>query len=564
MSFTTYSYVKPDINKLKQQAAELAKAFQLAKDFKTLWPIFQQITKFQMRIDTMNELANIRNSLNVFDTFYSEAVDLVSEIAPSIEEFNQKFYELFLSSPFRPELEKKLGSYFFHVLGLAKKTFAPAIMTDLVEEKKLVKKYQELLASAKIPFEGKVFSLSQLTPYTQSADRAMRKKASEASFGFFAEHLDELDSIYDKLVKVRTKIAQKLGYKNFVQLGYDRMNRLDYGPAEVKTYRDQIYQDVVPLASKLIERQSKRIKISDMQYYDLGFKFLTGNPTPKGEAQWLVDQAAQMYRELSPETDAFFQLLQKENLMDLESRSGKMTGGYCNYLYEPQWPFIFANFNGTQHDVEVLTHEFGHAFQAYQSKDYLVREYMVPTMESAEIHSMSMEFFTYPWMKNFFKEDVDKFTYSHLTGALLFLPYGVTVDEFQHWVYENPTVTPLERRKKWREIEKKYTPYKNYGDNAFLENGGFWMRQAHIYASPFYYIDYTIAQVIALQFYVRMKKDYRSAWKTYVDLCRLGGSLPFTQLLQKTGLDSPFKEGYIRSLIPTLQKELEAIPDLKL
>jgi len=278
----------------------------------------------------------------------------------------------------------------------------------------------------------------------------------------------------------------------------------------------------------------------------------------------MEDLASKMYAELSPETDAFFRLMRQENLLDLDNKPGKMAGGYMTFIYSHKVPFIFANFNGTKHDVEVLTHEVGHALQGYLCKDMEIREYMSPTLEACEIHSMSMEFFTYPWMDLFFKEDTPKFKYSHIADAMTFIPYGVTVDEFQHFVYENPDATPAQRRAKWREIEKKYTPYKDYGDNQYLNEGGYWTRQGHIFAAPFYYIDYTLAQVLAMQYFVKSQEDYQKAWANYLELCKLGGSLPFKALVKKVGLQLPFEKGAIASIVPTLKRELASIDSSKL
>lgn len=559
MPFEQYAYVQPDLAALQAQAANLLAQFESATTADEQIDLLLKINQFQGSIDTHFTLANVRHSIDTRDEFYDKAVNFLTEIGPSIEEFNQRFKQAFLNSKFRPALVKRFGSLFFDQLSLSVKTFHPSIKDDLVEESKLVLEYDALIASAKIPFDGKELNLAGLGKYQQSLDRSVRKAASEAYWGFFAERREKFDQLYDSLVQVRTRIAKKLGYENFVQLGYDRLGRLDYNAKDVAAYRQQVQESLVPIARRLMKEQSERIGISNMFYYDTPLQFLTGNPTPKGDRAWMEELASQMYRELAPETDAFFTLMRKEHLLDLDNKPGKMAGGYMTFIYDYKVPFIFANFNGTKHDVEVLTHEVGHALQGYLCKDMEIREYMSPTLEACEIHSMSMEFFTYPWMDLFFKEDTPKFKYSHIADALTFIPYGVTVDEFQHFVYENPEATPEQRRAKWREIEQKYTPYKNYGDNQFLQDGGYWMRQGHIFAAPFYYIDYTLAQVLAMQYFVKSQDDFKAAWKNYLELCKLGGSLPFKALVKNVGLQLPFEAGTIAGLVPTLQKELSSI-----
>jgi len=329
----------------------------------------------------------------------------------------------------------------------------------------------------------------------------------------------------------------------------------------VANFRGQVLDHIVPVATKLKERQKNRIAIDQLLYYDENLAFLSGNATPKGDPDWIVAGGAKMYEELSPETDAFFRFMQDNELMDLVAKKGKQGGGYCTYISEHKAPYIFSNFNGTSGDIDVLTHEAGHAFQVYESRGYAVPEYAFPTYEACEIHSMSMEFLTWPWMELFFKEDADKYRFHHLASSLIFIPYGVTVDEFQHYVYENPDATPAERKQAWREIEKKYLPHRDYGDNAYLEAGGFWHKQAHIFNSPLYYIDYTLAQLCAFQFWKKSREDSTAAWNDYLSLCRLGGSLSFTELAKSAGLDSPFEDGCVSSVIGSIEAWLNSVDD---
>ena len=339
------------------------------------------------------------------------------------------------------------------------------------------------------------------------------------------------------------------------------MNRTDYNADMVAGFRKQIEEHVVPLVSKLKQRQAKRIGVDDLKYYDESFEFQTGNATPKGDAKWIIENGKKMYTELSQETQEFFEFMLNEQLMDLVAMKGKESGGYCTYLPDYKAPFIFSNFNGTSGDIDVLTHEAGHAFQVYRSRNLSIPEYYWPTFEACEIHSMSMEFITWPWMELLFKEDTDKYKFSHLSSALIFLPYGVTVDEYQHFVYEHPEATPAERKQAWRSIELKYLPHRNYEGNAFLENGGYWQTQGHIYNSPFYYIDYVLAQICAFQFWKRSIENDPSAWNDYLQLCDLGGSKSFLELAEAAHLQSPFKEGTVETVVTTISDWLNGIDD---
>lgn len=469
-----------------------------------------------------------------------------------------------MASKFRKELEQEWGTQLFALAQNAVDAFSPAILPLLQQENKLTSAYQELVASAQIPFNGETLTLAQLGPFLESTDRSVRKQATEARFGFYAEHQQQFDTIYDDLVKLRHEIATTLGYKNFVELGYIRMDRVDYDAAMVKKFRDQVRDEIVPVATELYKRQAQRIGVDSLKFYDEGLNFLTGNATPQGDADWIVNNAQKMYSELSKETEQFFTMMIERNLMDLVAKKGKEGGGYCTFIEDYDVPFIFSNFNGTSGDIDVLTHEAGHAFQVYSSRNVGIPEYIWPTHEACEIHSMSMEFFTWPWMELFFKEQTEKYKFGHLSSALLFLPYGVAVDEFQHAIYENPTMTPAQRNAKWREIEKIYLPHRDYDGIAYLEEGAFWQRQQHIYASPFYYIDYTLAQICALQFWKKSREDFALAWQDYVKLCKLGGTQSFTQLVAAADLNSPFEEGTVAAVIETVNAYLNQVEDDKL
>ncbi|CAM3339967.1 MULTISPECIES: M3 family oligoendopeptidase [Paenibacillus] len=564
MKFSEYHYERPDVKAFEQKFKELLDAFTSAGSYEEQDQAMKGINKLRSEFDTLQQIASVRHSIDTNDEFYKAEQDFFDENGPVVQEYITDYYRALVGSKFRSELEKKWGRQLFQLAELSLKTFSPEVIEDLQQENKLTTEYAKLIASAKIQFEGEERTLSQLIPFQQSTDRDMRKRAMEASSGFMAENEETFDRIYDDLVKVRTKIAKKLGFKNYVELGYARMARTDYNAEMVANFRSQVLEHIVPVASKLKERQKNRIGVDQLLYYDENFAFKSGNATPKGDPEWIVENGAKMYAELSPETKEFFTFMQENGLMDLVAKKGKQSGGYCTYISEYGAPFIFSNFNGTSGDIDVLTHEAGHAFQVYESRSFAVPEYSFPTYEACEIHSMSMEFFTWPWMDLFFKEEVDKYRFEHLASALIFIPYGVTVDEFQHFVYENPDATPAERKQAWREIERKYLPHRNYADNAYLEQGGFWHKQGHIFNTPFYYIDYTLAQICAFQFWKKMHENREEAWKDYLHLCRQGGSKSFTELVKVAGLISPFEDGCVTSVIGSIEAWLDSVDDTAL
>ncbi|MDD3171608.1 MAG: M3 family oligoendopeptidase [Bacilli bacterium] len=563
MKFKEYFYVRPDMAEIEKEFRAAINVVKSSTDLEEVSKSFERINKIRRTVSTMESLVYVRHSIDTTDEFYEKEQEYFDENLPIYAGYVNDLAIALVNCPLASELEQKYGKRFFDSVRTSLKTFKPEIVEDLQEENKLVTKYDKLIASAKIPFDGKINNLPQMTPYMSSLDREKRKEAETAIFKFFENNVDTFDEIYDLLVKLRDKIAKKLGFENYIPLGYARLDRGDYDDKMVANYRKQVYEDLVPVACDIIKEKGKRLGINDLKSYDLSLEFLSGNPKPKGDSIWQVAQAKKMYHEMSKETGEFIDFMTERELMDLDAKPGKRGGGYCTYLNDYQSPFIFANFNGTSGDVDVLTHEAGHAFQVYSSRGFDIPEYMWPTLEACEIHSMSMEFFAWPWIDLFFKDDTDKYKYSHLANSITFIPYGVTVDEFQHAIYENPSWTPAERKAAWRKIEKKYMPYKVY-ENSFIEAGNYWLRQGHIFQTPFYYIDYTLAQVCAHQFWIKNQENHEKAWEDYYHLCCTGGSKSFIELLKVANLKNPFIDGTIKVTVKELKKWLDEFDSSKI
>lgn len=547
------------MEKIEGDFSALIVNFKEAESFESQNRALMKIFKYMDEIQTNLTIGEIKYTLDTRDKKNVRNMNFIDENSPLIRNWFNEFNKELVHAKFRDQLEEKWGNHLFKLAETSLECFDPSIIKEIQEINKLSSEYTALLASAEIDFNGEICNLSKLSNYAQNEQREIRKKASVLIADFFESNNEKIGKIYGQMVKIRTQMARKLGYKNFVEMGYKMLGRTDYDAKKVGDYRAQIYRDLVPFTERLFKEQAKRIQIKNPQFYDYNIGFLSGNPVPKGRTEFMIRQAKKMYGELSSETGEFFDFLIENELMDLETRLGKSGGGYMTYLPKYKAPFIFSNFNGTSGDVDVLTHEFGHAFQGYMSRNIRCPDYRSPTLEACEIHSMSMEFITYDWMNLFFEEDADKYRYAHLADAITFIPYGATIDEFQHWVYENPEVSHEERCEKFREIEKKYLPHRRYDDTPIFEKGGWWMRQSHIFSSPFYYIDYTLAQVVAFQFFIENEKNHEKAWKKYVRLCKLGGKYPFVALLKKAGLNNPFEEGNVRKVIPALKRYLKSI-----
>lgn len=567
MKFSEMKYTRPDIDISGKEMSEATERFRNAKSFDEADVQLQKINDIRNEFDSMRILAFIKYSLETDNESYVKEQDYFDNNYPLFTDKILEYYKALISSKFKKEITGKYGEQLLKIAEVSMKSFDSLIIDDKQKENQLGSEYTKLKASAKIGLDGKEYNLQELDPLIESPDREIRKKAYNAYWNFFNENKEEFGGIFDKLVKLRNSMAIKMGAKNFVEVGYARMKRIDYDEAMVNRFRENIKKYIVPLAMKLRERQRKRLGVDKLTYYDTFIQFTSGNAVPKGKPEWIMENGKTMYSELSKETKEFYDFMFDNGLMEVYSRKGKADMGYCEYISSYRSPFIFANMNGTEDDITVLTHEAGHAFQAYCSRDFMMKEYNEPSFETAEIHSMSMEFLTYPWMKLFFKEDTDKFFFSHLNSTVNFLPYGVLVDHFQHWVYENPDVSPEERNAKWRELEKEYMPFLNYDGNEFLEKGGRWQRQSHIYQEPFYYIDYCLAQIVAFQFWSKAihhgNGQFKSSLADYIALCKKGGSKSFLQLVKEANLESPFEEEVIKNLSEEIGTYLDGIDDSK-
>ena len=558
MKFSQMPYERPDLEAVKAQLNEFNERLAKAESYESAKAVFLERETYEKHVDTMESLVSIRHSIDTRDEFYDDEMKFWNTSGPVLEEYRQEWNRVMLESPFRPQFEEEYGNVMFIKAEMAKKTFAPEIISDLQKENELATTYEKLLASAQIPFEGNMYTLSQMTPFKNDADDDRRLAAWKAEGQWYKDHQKELDDLYDQLVHVRDQIGRKLGYDGYTELGYYRMQRNCYGKEDVERFREAVVKYLVPVADEVCREQAKRIgRANPLSFADAALKFRSGNPKPCGEPEDILAQGKKFYDELSPETSRFFNTMLDQELLDVLSTPGKEAGAYCSSIADYGVPFIFANFNGTQGDVEVVTHEAGHAFAAWMNRDRVPYSQIWPGMEACEVHSMSMEFFAWPWADGFFGEDTRKFKYSHLAGALTFIPYGTMVDHFQHIVFEKPNMTPKERHGVWKELLGIYMPWmKLDGEIPFYSEGEGWQRQHHIYSLPFYYIDYCIAETVALEFWAMIQEDQKNAWEHYMAYTRQGGSCVFTELLDHAGMVSPFDDNCLKKVAEAAKKWL--------
>ena len=556
MRLSEMPYERLDQEGMERTFASLIERQKKAASGEEQFAIHQEYYRLMDHMRTLAVLAEFRYDMDTSDAFYEEEAEFYDKVEPVVQSLGKKYQEVLLASPYRTYMEGKIGQVAFKNMELTLRAMDEKLVPLCQEENVLAAKYVKLIASAEIPFEGETYNISQMGRFLRYQDRTVRRQAWQALSGYFMGVTGEIDQIYDGLVKNRTRQAQEMGYPNYVELGYCRMNRNSYGQQEVERFRSQVKECLVPLATKIHESRRKRLGVERLSYIDNDMFFSEGNPVPQGTPEEILAKGRQMYRELSPETAEFFDFMMENELMDVLGRKTKKQGGYMEYLPDYKAPLIFANFNGTSGDVDVITHECGHAFQGYLVRDEEIREHQDITMETAEIHSMAMEYFTERWMEGFFGSRASDYRRMHLEDGICFVPYGCMVDEFQHIVYENPEMSPAERKDAWKRLEREYRPHLDYEGDPFFGNGGRWQMQTHIFEMPFYYIDYCLSTICALQYKVKMDKDFPGAWDSYLALCRLSAKEFYVPMLDKAGLKSPFEDGCMQEIVGHFEKEL--------
>ena len=559
MKFNEMTYTRPDIGALLARCKELAAKAAAAPDGDALVRLYYEQSEAFAEYNTAANLANIHYTCDTRDEYWKAEQDFFDANGPAVTNASVEISRAFLANPHVDALTEKFGTTC--VAGMKNAVLGMDDRTVELQQQfnALVSRYQQIYGGALVELDGKQLTIPQLGPYKEDLDPAVRRAAYEAEAGYFDAHRAELDELYGEIVKNLNAQARVMGYHDYSELSYVRMNRIGYGPEEIRKFRDQVANDVVPQLQKVMAMRAKRTGIARPTFTDLPIMFKDGNPKPIPGYKARMDAARTMYHELSPETAEFIDFMQDNELFDVESRPGKMSGGYMTSLPSYKAPFIFANWNNTSGDVDVLTHECGHAFEGYVAErdPKVPADLECPGMESAEIHSMAMEFLTAPWHHLLFGRDTDKYALLHAEDSFVFLAYGCEVDEFQHIMYQNPDLTPDERNAEWLKLEKKYRPWIDFAGLPFYGRGAGWQRQLHIYECPFYYIDYCLSTMAALQFFLLSLTDHKDAWQRYLRLVRRAGMASYTELLETAGLKVPFEEGSIKGIAQQMTDWLE-------
>ena len=559
MKVSELPYRRVTLEEVKQVMEDVIARIRGAKSVEEILAAREDYLAAELEYYTNVSLAYMRYTINTVGEFYVAENEYYDEIGPTVQNYAVEYASALLDSPFRAELEEALSPVLFQSMEVSRKAMSPAIIEDMVEENKLVREYSDLMSGMEFTFRGETMPRAMLMKYAKDEDRDTRRECYEVLGCGLEAHKAELDDIYDRMVHVRDRMAKKMGYKNFVELGYHRMGRLCYDEEKVRVFRENVRKDIAPVVSRLRRENAKRLGIEDYKLYDDGVIIPGGDPKPCGKEE-IFAAAKEMYHAMGDETGAFIDLMLENEAFDVDARKNKWGGGYCTEFAKFKQPFILANFNGTAGDVDVVTHEAGHALNAFLIADNrFALELGCGGMETAETHSMSMEFFAWPYMEKFFGKDAEKYKFMHALESFSFIPYGTIVDAFQHIVYENPDMTPDERDAAWLELEKQFRPHISVEGMPYLEKGTRWQYQMHIYESPFYYIDYCLAQTAAFQFLLASRENYADAFARYLRLSKQGGEKVWTDLLAEAGFPSPFEPGALKDLAARVETMLETL-----
>ena len=557
--FKDLKYERPDLKKLKKDYLACVKKFKKAETFEEADAALHEWNDIGNKVSTQCVIASIRNTGNMKDEFYDNEMKFINTAMPKLMPMMKKSTAVMLKSKFRPQLEEKYGSHMFLDAEMQQKLMKLSIIMPMIKVNKLTTEYSKIAAGCSVEFRGEKCNFYGLLKHMESTDREERRAAFIEWAKLYESVSAQLEEIYGKLVKLRCSISKKLGYKSFIDYVYISRGRYDYDAAKVASFRESVRKYITPLCEKLYKEQAERIGVDKICWYDEDLVFPEGNATPQGTPDELVQKAKAMYESLSPETGEFFDFMVEHELFDFVTRENKHLGGYCTFLSEYKAPFIFSNFNGTSADIDVLTHEAGHAFEAYYASRRLPLDALTgSTSEINEIHSMSMEHFAYPYMESFFGENANKYRFAHFCAAVCVIPYLVSVDEFQHRVFENPSSGPADWRRFWKETERKYMPWRSYDGNEFLESGGFWMQKQHIFLYPFYYVDYALAQLGAFSLF-RKQTEGGDAWGDYLKLCGMGGKYGYFDTLKEAGIPCPLEEETVKATAEFAEKEIAAM-----
>ena len=486
-------------------------------------------------------------------------LDFLENIVPRIKPWHDKLGRLYLESPARQELERRRFEVFDRELQNQVELFREENIPLQTDDAKLGQQYQKICGAMTVQWRGEEKTLQQMAPYAEDIDRAVREEAWRVVAARRLQDRDALNEIFNEMIRIRTRIAHNAGCENFRDYQHRAYNRFDYTPADCAVFHEAIEREVVPLLAELRRRRRQKLDLENLRPWDLNVD-PDGNPPlkPFTEAEELEAGCATIFGRLSGPLAEQFETMRRRGLLDLGSRKGKAPGGYQSTLDEVRLPFIFMNAAGTSRDVSTLLHEGGHAFHAFASREQSLLAYRSAPMEFSEVASMSMELFGLNHLDVFYpkSDEARRARRRHFEEIIQIFPWIATIDAFQHWIYLNPEHTNEQREEKWLELDRRFSPEMAWA-GLELEHRALWQRQLHLYQVPFYYIEYGIAQMGALQLWLQFRDQPQQTLENYRRGLALGGSRPLPELFEGAGIRFDFSAATLRPIMQAVAQVLE-------
>ncbi|MGN0482112.1 MAG: M3 family oligoendopeptidase [Lachnospiraceae bacterium] len=547
--FSQLAYTPSDYEKINQKLESLTKKITEAKRVEDVIAGIEESETLMDQVSYSYNLAFIRSSLDCTDEFYQDAIQKEGAGISMLQ--TAPFHKALLDSPFLPELEKRYGTEFRPVL---EQNFQTKVGGHelMAKEQVLVSQYQQKKASLQVKFRGKQYSEGEMFVFFDDPNRQTRLDARKALAQAVLEQKETFAPMLTELISLRDQIAKENGFENYLEYANASYSRRGYGEAEMTAFCQQVKEELVPLLSELREEQRKRLGVEKLMSYDEHIYFADGNAAPAGDAAFLTEQSKKMYDALSPELGTFFKAMVESESLDVAPSVHKVAGmGFCTDVSREYLPYVFGNCNGTDTDVEVFTHEIGHAWQGYLTKKQVDLDLLQQMpLDAVEIPSKTMELFTYPYAENFFGKDAAKFRQGHFIGALREIASYCSIHEFNTWIYTHVGASFEELTEKQIEIEKLYHPELDYGEmEPYVLQGCDLMRSMAVYMFPRYVISYALSEMCAMDLFRQMKEDPAAAWAAYGKLCSVGGSLSYPDILAGAGLEPAYAKNRVGKVV---------------
>jgi oligoendopeptidase F len=484
-------------------------------------------------------------------------LDFVEHVEPQVKPRQFKLSQIYLAHPLRGRLPPQRYEVFDRDTKVEVELFRPENVPLETEETKLGQQYQRLAGSLTVKFDGVERTLPQMTKYLEEPDRALRQEAWELVAGRRLQEAEKFEDIFERTVKLREQIAANAGFKNYLDYAFRKRGRFDYTPEDCRQFHAAIESEIMPLVRQLQETRRGQLDLLSLRPWDTEVDPLNRPPLkPFAEVSQMVSRTQSIFDRLDPTLATGFHQMQDLKLLDLENRKGKAPGGYQSTLNESRLPFIFMNAVGVQRDVETMLHEAGHAFHALATRPEPLFAYRHAPIEFCEVASMSMELLGNEYLEEFYAApEANRARRTHLEGIVKFFPWMATVDAFQHWIYTRPGHTRAERSAAWLALMDRFgglTDWSGY-EKA---RANLWHRQLHIFLHPFYYVEYGIAQLGALQVWANSKRDPAGALRAYQQALALGGARPLPELFRAAGIQLEFTAKSMRPLVELVTSEL--------